>query len=126
MSFARIGRFVVVGTAAAAVHFGVVVALVSALGWPPLLANPCGWLVAFAVSYSGHRWLTFADHAAPVGRSALRFFVVSAAGFAVNEIAYATLLQAGGVEYRLALGCVLVGVAAATFIASRHWAFLGT
>jgi putative flippase GtrA len=122
----RVLWFIAVGAAAAAVHFAVVVALASLWHWRPLLANPAGWAVALVVSYSGHRRLTFGDANAPWARSLRRFFVVSALGFIVNQTAYALLLTQGGVEYRVALAAVLIAVAAATFMASRHWAFLGT
>jgi putative flippase GtrA len=122
----RLGWFVAVGAAAAAVHFGVVVLLVELGGWRPLLANPLGWLVAFGVSFVGHHRLTFADSGARIGRAALRFFAISAAGFVVNEAAYAALLDHGALGYRLALGAVLVAVAGFTYAAGRRWAFART
>src|SRR6188474_2215327 len=91
----RLGWFVAVGTAAAAVHFAVVVLLVELRGWRPLVANPLGWLVAFGVSFVGHHRLTFANSGARTGRAAGRFLAVSAMGFAVNEAAYASLLAHG-------------------------------
>jgi putative flippase GtrA len=121
----RVLTFVAVGVAAAAVHFALVLALAEVWHWPPLLANPAGWALAFVVSYSGHRGLTFADTGAPLARSVRRFFVVSASGFVVNQSAYALLLMQAGMEYRVALAVVLTGVAALTFMASRRWAFLG-
>ncbi len=122
----RLSWFVVVGVAAAAVHFAVVVLLVEFGGLRPLVANPCGWLVAVGVSFAGHHRLTFADNGVPIGRSARRFLVISAAGFAVNELAYAALIARGALGYRLGLGAVLVGVAALTYWASRSWAFMRT
>jgi putative flippase GtrA len=122
----RIGWFVAVGIAAAAVHFAVVVLLVEFGSLRPLVANPLGWLVAFGVSFSGHYRLTFADSGARIGRSGRRFLVISAAGFAVNELAYAALLAHGALGYRLGLGAVLVAVAALTYWASRNWAFMRT
>jgi putative flippase GtrA len=119
----RLIAFVLVGTAAAAVHFAVVVALVSGAGLPPLQANVAGWGVAFLVSYGGHRWQTFRDSDAPTGQTLPRFFLISAAGFLVNELAYAWLLQHAGGHYRAALAVVLVGVAALTYLTSRGWAF---
>ena len=121
----RVVWFVAVGCAAAAVHFAVVVALVTWLGAPPLLANIGGWMVAFLVSFTGHRRLTFRAANAPLSRSAMRFFAVSAAGVAVNEAAYAVLLRWSGWGYAVSLAIVLLGVAVVTYWLSRHWAFLG-
>jgi putative flippase GtrA len=121
----RIGWFVLVGCAAAAVHWGVVVGLVEHAGWRPLVANVLGWLVAFVVSYSGHHQLTFRRSGASVASSAPRFFLVSALGFAVNEASYALLLGVSGWRYDIVLGAVLVAVAAFTYLLSRHWAFAG-
>jgi len=123
----RLIAFVAVGTAAAAVHFGVVVALVSGLisglELHPLQANVVGWLVAFVVSYGGHRRLTFRASGASTRQSLPRFFAISAGGFVANESAYALLLSHTGMPYRAALGVVLVGLAVITYLASRHWAF---
>lgn len=119
----RIAWFVLVGTAAAAVHWSVVVMLVAHAGWRPLLANVLGWLVAFGVSFSGHYRWTFRDHGVPLWRSAMRFFAVSASGFAINEATYALLLHWSGLRYDLVLAVVLVAVAGGTYLLSRHWAF---
>jgi len=122
----RLFWFVATGCAAAAVHFGVVVALVGRFGLPPLLANVAGWAAALGVSFMGHLRLSFADQAAPPARSARRFLLVSALGFGINESAYALLLHGSGLGYRTALAAVLVGVAVLTYLLSRHWAFLGS
>lgn len=120
----RIALFIAVGCGAAAVHWGVVVWLVSHWGWRPLLANVLGWLVAFMVSFAGHHRLTFKGHGAALGSAAARFFMVSAGGFGVNEATYAMLLGWTGQRYDLLLAVVLVAVAAVTYLLSRHWAFL--
>lgn len=120
----RIAWFLVVGSVAAAVHWGVVVFLVGHLGWSPLVANIVGWLTAFIVSFSGHHWLTFRGHGNPAQASALRFFAVSAGGFAINEAAYAVLMQWGGIRYDAGLFVVLVAVAGATYLLGRQWAFI--
>lgn len=120
----RIGFFIAVGCAAAAVHWGVVVALVSRWGWQPLVANVLGWLLAFTVSFAGHHLLTFQGHGAALRRAAARFFIVSAGGFAVNEAVYAMLLAWTGQRYDLVLAVVLIAVAVFTYLLGRHWAFL--
>lgn len=121
----RLAWFIATGCVAAAVHFGVVVALVGRFGLPPLGANVAGWGVALSVSFIGHLRLSFADQQAPPARSARRFLLVSALGFGINESAYAVLLGSGA-GYRVALAAVLLGVAAITYLLSRHWAFLGS
>lgn len=123
MSLRRIGWFVAVGTVAAAVHLGTVVALVRWAGWSPVLANVAGWMVAFVCSFVGHHQTTFRDANAPLARSARRFLAVSALGFAANQAAYVLLLQVPGLRYDIALALVLAGVAVMTYLLGRRWAF---
>lgn len=118
--------FILVGSAAALTHFLTVVLIVERFALAPLKANVIGWLCAFGVSYGGHYTLTFADHAAPVLRSAGRFFVLSAAGFAINECSYAILLSVSALPYYFLLALILVAVAVLTYLLSRRWAFRGT
>ncbi|RQO58530.1 GtrA family protein [Paucibacter sp. KBW04] len=114
--------FGAVGASAAAVHFGVVWALVENWGLPALAANVAGFLLAFGVSFAGHHRLSFAAQKATVRESLPRFAAVAVLGFVSNELLYALLLGLG-MEYRLALILVLVGVAAMTWMLSRFWAF---
>lgn len=115
--------FVAVGGAATIMHWGVAVTLVEYAATRPLLANFAGWLTAVCVSFVGHHRLSFRGHGAPAALSAWRFLLVSAAGFAVNQFAYAVLLSVTSQSYAVLLGAVLASVAAATYIASRCWVF---
>ena len=83
-----------------------------------------GWLAAVGVSFTGHHWLSFRGHGAPLLPAALRFLCISGGGFLVNEAAYAMLLHWTGARYDLLLAAVLVLVAGGTYLLSRHWAFL--
>ena len=123
-SWLRLARFIAVGCAAAAVHFGVVMLLVEHRIAPPLAANVVGWLVAFVVSFAGQHRVTFRDRSAPLLRAARRFFAISAAGFAANEAAYGLLLHVSAIRYDVALAIVLVAVAVMTYVLSSRWAFL--
>jgi putative flippase GtrA len=119
----RIASFIAVGCTAAAVHFGVVVLLVSYLGTAPLAANVGGWLAAFVVSFLGQWRLTFRGQDAPALRALRRFFAISLLGFATNEAAYAVLLHFSSLRYDVLLATVLVGVAVMTYLLSSRWAF---
>src|SRR5262245_16869385 len=122
----RLASFVVVGCAAAAVHFGVVVLMVETLRMPPLAANVLGWLVAFAVSFLGQSLLTFGSRRTPWLQALPRFFLISSTGFIVNESAYAMLLHATALRYDVSLALVLVTVAVLTYLLSSRWAFRGS
>jgi putative flippase GtrA len=116
--------FGVVGVSAMLVHLGSVALILVPLGLTPLLANVAGFLLAFQVSHAGHRHFTFQTAQAPGSRSRLRFFMVACSSFAINEFMYWLLLRYfPSLDYRLALACVLVAVAAMTFFAARNWAF---
>lgn len=115
--------FLAVGGLASLVHWTVVVALVEVDAARPLLANVAGWLVAFGISFAGHHRLSFRGHHTPAMQAARRFFVISATGFGLNQAAYAVLISKTSVSYALLLLAVLAGVAAATYVAGRCWAF---
>lgn len=122
----QVPLFVLVGTAAAGLHWATVVLLVSHGNWPPLGANVAGWLAAFCFSFSGHHLLTFRGHGTDWRHSVARLFVVSASGFAFNESVYAVLLRWTGFGFDLLLAAVLCVTAVATYVLSRQWVFAGT
>lgn len=113
--------FIAVGGAAAATHIGVF-ALAQPHMWPEL-ANGLGFVVAFFVSFAGHRTLSFRDAGTTVAQSFVRFVATALAGFASNEIAFVLLLRGLGWPSLLALFVALVFAAGQTFLLSRFWAF---
>ncbi|MFJ7566951.1 GtrA family protein [Herminiimonas sp. NPDC097707] len=123
----RVLRFGIVGLVAAAVHYWVVIALVELVDIAPLRANVGGFVVAFWVSYFGHRHWTFADavatHAQGAHPSFLRFLMVALLGFCMNELLFYLLLRYAGWPYYLALAFVVFTVAVMTYVLSRLWAF---
>ncbi|MDR3413564.1 MAG: GtrA family protein [Formivibrio sp.] len=120
---AELARFGGVGIAAMLVHMATVSLWLVPIGLHPLMANVFAFLIAFAVSYFGHRHLTFrAGHVAH--RQALpRFFAVACLGFMANESLYFLLLHYTLLDYRIALFIVLGTVAAMTFVLGKLWAF---
>jgi putative flippase GtrA len=121
----RVPSFVAVGCTAAAIHFGVVLLLVSRAAVVPLAANVAGWSIAFIASFLGQWRLTFRAQAAPPRQALWRYLVLSLGGFAANEAAYAALLRWTRLPYDLLLAAVLLGVAVFTYVLSSRWAFRG-
>lgn len=113
--------FLAVGAAAALTHMAVFALTQQAL-WPEI-ANALGFCIAFCVSFSGHRWLSFQDAGTPLLTSLRRFAVTALAGFASNELVFVLLLRGLQLPSLLALFLALVAAAGQTFVLSRFWAF---
>lgn len=113
--------FLAVGGTAAATHVAVFSLAMPHL-WPEL-ANALGFVIAFFVSFGGHRWLSFSDTSTPVGTSLGRFALTALSGFACNELVFVLLLRALHWNEHLALISALVLAAGQTYLLSRFWAF---
>ena len=113
--------FIAVGCAAALTHM-TVFALTHSHVWPEV-ANALGFMVAFFVSFSGHRWLSFSDAGTSVAQSFSRFLMTALGGFATNEIVFVLLLRGLGWPSFVALVAALLFAAGQTFLLSRFWAF---
>lgn len=113
--------FLAVGGTAALTHLGAFAVLRGLM--PPELANACAFLIAFLVSFAGHRRLTFADAANGVSQSLARFLVTSLAGFAANEALFVLLLRGADWPPFAALITAQIAVAVQTYVLSRRWAF---
>ncbi len=113
--------FLVVGASAAVVHIAVFM-LASPFMWPEV-ANAAGFGVAFMVSFTGHRFLSFSDADTRFWQSLRRFAATALAGFAANELMFVALLRGLNLPDWLALFFALVFASAQTFLLSRFWAF---
>ncbi|MDR0457888.1 MAG: GtrA family protein [Burkholderiaceae bacterium] len=113
--------FLVIGCAAALTHFAVFTFARRVI--PPDVANPVGFIVAFWVSFFGHRHLSFTDAGTTVGQSLWRFAVTSVAGFAGNELFFEAFYR--GLHWLPSWAWFAAAVLAAgqTFVLSRFWAF---
>ncbi len=116
--------FALVGASASAVHFFVFSFLRH--HWVVELANACGFVLAFGVSFVGHRYLSFQDTSVPVRQSLLRFGATALAGFASNELVFVALHRVFSWPDWWALGAAMVAAAAQTFLLGRYWAFRRT
>jgi len=116
--------FVLVGASAALTHmaaFAFVVFLVPTL-WPEI-ANVAGFLVAFFVSFVGHRRLSFQDAGTSLMQSFVRFAATAVAGFVTNEAVFIALFRVLQLPTWMALMSGIVMSAVQTFVLSRFWAF---
>lgn len=113
--------FGVVGAAAALTHAAVFGLVKRQLA--PELANLAGFILAFLVSFCGHRWLSFSDAATGVRQSLGRFAATALLGFATNQALFVLLYRVLGWASWPALGVALVVAAGQTFVLSRFWAF---
>lgn len=115
--------FTIVGAAAALVHYVSALILEGWLALSPGLANFLAFLLAFPVSYFGHRALSFANNGNTHGYALPRFLLVACTGFACNQIILLTLLRISNMPFWLVLAIVMIIVALATYLLSRYWAF---
>ncbi|MDZ7853747.1 MAG: GtrA family protein [Halomonas sp.] len=114
-----LARFGGVGVMATLVHLSVA-GLCFQL-WPsisPFLANMLAFLVAFQVSFWGHRHFTFRR-----GGRLYRFLTLALGGFALNNGVLATLLAVTPLPGFLAIVLATFAVPMLVYIAARFWAF---
>ncbi len=116
-------RFLIVGGTAATVHYAIGVIAYEFLAAPPWLANVLGFGGAFPLSYAGHRNWSFAAVRAAHLHAAPRFFAVSVAAFATNQLLLELGLRWIGGPFWIVLAIVLAAVAAGTYFLARFWAF---
>ena len=116
--------FVLVGASAALVHMAVFACVLAAIPdlWPEI-ANVAGFLVAFMVSFVGHRLLSFQDAGTSWMQSFWRFAATALAGFVTNQAVFILLFRALELPTWVALLGGIVLAALQTFVLSRFWAF---
>lgn len=114
-----LARFGGVGVLATLVHLSV--AGGTFLLWPmvsPFVANLAAFLVAFQVSFWGHRRFTFRRE----GR-VYRFFMLALSGFLLNNGVLAALIAASPLGGYPAIVIATFSVPLLTYLAARFWAF---
>ncbi len=118
----QVFRFGVIGLTAAFIQIGVVVALVQGFNMAPLSANVVGFLIAFQMSYWGHRLWTFkaADTLHVVAIPKL--LLVQLINFTANETLFYFFLTLH-LPYPLALAIVLTILPIFTYFSSKLWVF---
>lgn len=119
----QVFRFGGVGLSALILHWCTVLILVSFWEQRPLVANAFAFLLAFQLSYWGHRHWTFQGSSLSHKKSLFRFLLVAIFGFILNQTLFSALLSFSNLPYPIALLIVLIIVSFSTFIFSKFWAF---
>jgi putative flippase GtrA len=122
-NYQELSRFAIIGILAALVNFIALVALVSLGHIQPLLGNVIAFLIAFQVSYHGHKRWTFSNKESKHRKAMTKFFIVAGISFLLNEGLFALLLKETHLYYPVALLLVLIIVPPITFVFSKVWAF---
>ena len=117
--------FTLIGIIAAAVHYVIAVGFEWSHLLPPSQANAIGFLVAFPVSYFGHRKLSFSNQNSTHKQAFPRFLAVAITGFVANQSLVIGALHLTHLPFWLVLGFVMVFIAVSTYLLSRYWAFKG-
>ncbi|HHT0592441.1 TPA: GtrA family protein [Legionella anisa] len=118
----RLIYFLGIGGAAAFVHLFTVFNLVKFMHVQALVANVLAFLIAFNVSFLGHKYLTFSQLRDEKNLSLPHFFLVAASAGIINEMLYFLLLRYTTLNYLFALFLVLGFVSVYSFLISKFWA----
>lgn len=121
--FYQLIRFGLVGGIAALVHFGFTLLLIKYFSLAPLWANTWGFLLAFNISYFGHRYITFSQTQASHRQAASRLFLMGAINFVVNQVLFGSLLYVAHLNPIIALLLSILLVPVSTFLLSKYWVF---
>ena len=111
-----------IGATSAIVHILIVLNLVTYVQLNPLIANVFAFLIAFNISFLGHKYLTFSGLQDQKELSLPHFFLVAASAGLLNEALYFLLLRFTQLNYLIALILVLGLVAVYSYLLSRFWA----
>ncbi|GAB4222429.1 MAG: GtrA family protein [Francisella sp.] len=119
----QISYFILIGILASITNFVIVWLLVEFNIFRPIFANFIAYIVAFNVSYFGHRFLTFSTTKQSHKKAATQFFINVMIGLILNESIYYILLSYVKLQYLIALFITMGLVAVYTFIVSKFIIF---
>lgn len=114
--------FVIVGCAATAVHYSLLISLVEGYRLDPVPATLTGFIAGGIVSYLLNRRLTYGSER-PHGEASWRFAIVAAVGFGLTWLFVALMVRAGGLPYMAAQVLTTGIVLFWNFAAHKLWTF---
>ena len=119
----QFSRFMAVGVATTAVHYGVLIALVETWDVHPVLGTTAGFIAAVFLSYLLNRRYTF-DTRPTFGQGLLKYYASVSMGLVINAGLMA-LLTGWGVNYLLAQVIASGAALVWNFLAARFLVFRG-
>lgn len=120
-SVARLGRFGIVGCASTLVYAAVTLAIAGG-ALSAAAASVLGYCAGAVVSYSGHKFFTFAS--AGAHRFELpRFALLTLSGFGFSVLTSALLSDRMGLPLRIPVIINCVAVPAVNYVIMRSWVF---
>ena len=87
----RFLKFCIVGISGTLIDFGITAVCKGFLGFPDLLANATGFVVASSINYILNRISTWRSKSGRVGAEYFKFFAVSLMGLSINSLIVALL-----------------------------------
>lgn len=117
----RLLRYAIVGAAATAAHYALLVAAVEAGHWPAWLASGAGAVFGAQVAWLGNRAFTFA-HRGALGASWWRFQIAAALGAAAG-MAIVGAAVAFGAHYLVGQVIATTAVMLGTYALNARWTF---
>jgi putative flippase GtrA len=115
-------RFGLIGGLAALTHYAIAITLTHR-GIQPAWANLIAFVIAFWVSYFGHRYFSFDAGNISHQQTLPRFILVAVFGFILNESLLLLMLHFTSVTMALGLPFIIILTAIFTFVLSRQFAF---
>jgi putative flippase GtrA len=119
---AAFGRYLVVGSAATAVHYAVLMALVELAGAAAAPSAAVGAASGAFAAYAGNRRFTFGARA-PHGQAFPRFLSVAALGAGASGTIVWTGTELASLHYLAAQVVATVVVVWSGFMLNRRWSF---
>lgn len=115
-------RFGIIGVLAALTHYAIAITLTST-AMQPAWANLVAFVIAFWVSYFGHRYFSFDAGDVSHQQTLPRFVLVAVLGFILNESLLLLMLRFTSITIALGLPFIIILTAIFTFVLSRQFAF---
>lgn len=117
-------QYALIGAAATATHYAVLVTLVDLMQFAPSIASGAGALVGAAISYGANRLLTFRSTSAPHHRAVLWFLLTAilAAGVSATIVGLGGAI--GGLHYMAWQAIASLCVLFISYKLNKRWTFV--